>query len=230
MASVPTRTGPSSEIDIQNPKLQALHRAVDGLSDEDERPLVILLDSLDAPRTQILRCVSERCLPPQATPSGQWCSRSVRVLTIDPTSIPAATAFSSSRLRKNRMSIREETELTRAVSLDRTDSATGLAARAGCTTSAPQAPTAPTTPPATMSWTKSEGVSAWDREPASVAPMATIAPNLIPLPTVAAVEIPPDAAPTRPALPTAGPFQSPVRAHCHRSHRLTPLTRCRFYS
>jgi len=40
------RTEPSSEVVIQNPKLQALYHQIDRLSDEDQQALVILLDSL----------------------------------------------------------------------------------------------------------------------------------------------------------------------------------------
>jgi len=40
------RTEPSSEVVIQNPKLHELYREINGLSDEDQQALVILLDSL----------------------------------------------------------------------------------------------------------------------------------------------------------------------------------------
>jgi transcriptional regulator with XRE-family HTH domain len=40
------RTEPTSQVVIQNPKLHALYREIDGLSDEDQQALVILLDSL----------------------------------------------------------------------------------------------------------------------------------------------------------------------------------------
>lgn len=40
------RTGSLSEVEIQNPKLHALYRHINRLSDEDQRALIILLDSL----------------------------------------------------------------------------------------------------------------------------------------------------------------------------------------
>lgn len=40
------RTEPSAEVEIQNPKLQALYSQIIRLSDEDQQALVILLDSL----------------------------------------------------------------------------------------------------------------------------------------------------------------------------------------
>lgn len=40
------RTEPSGEVEIQNPKLHALYHEINGLSDEDQQALVILLDSL----------------------------------------------------------------------------------------------------------------------------------------------------------------------------------------
>jgi transcriptional regulator with XRE-family HTH domain len=40
------RTEPTSEVVIQNPKLHALYREINRLSDEDQQDLVILLDSL----------------------------------------------------------------------------------------------------------------------------------------------------------------------------------------
>ncbi len=40
------RTEATSEVVIQNPKLHTLYREINGLSDEDQRALVILLDSL----------------------------------------------------------------------------------------------------------------------------------------------------------------------------------------
>jgi transcriptional regulator with XRE-family HTH domain len=40
------RTEPTSEVVIQNPRLHALYREINRLSDEDQQALVILLDSL----------------------------------------------------------------------------------------------------------------------------------------------------------------------------------------
>ncbi len=40
------RTEPSSEVEIQNPRLHALYRHIDRLSDEDQQAVIILLDSL----------------------------------------------------------------------------------------------------------------------------------------------------------------------------------------
>ena len=40
------RTEAISQVEIQNPKLQALYREIHRLSDEDQQALVILLDSL----------------------------------------------------------------------------------------------------------------------------------------------------------------------------------------
>jgi transcriptional regulator with XRE-family HTH domain len=40
------RTEPSDEVVIQNPRLHALYREINRLSDEDQQALVILLDSL----------------------------------------------------------------------------------------------------------------------------------------------------------------------------------------
>ena len=40
------RTEATSEVAIQNPKLHQLYHEIDGLSDEDQQALVILLDSL----------------------------------------------------------------------------------------------------------------------------------------------------------------------------------------
>ena len=40
------RTEAISQVEIQNPKLQALYREINRLSDEDQQALVILLDSL----------------------------------------------------------------------------------------------------------------------------------------------------------------------------------------
>jgi transcriptional regulator with XRE-family HTH domain len=38
--------GPSSVVEIRNPRLHALYRHINGLSDEDQQALIILLDSL----------------------------------------------------------------------------------------------------------------------------------------------------------------------------------------
>lgn len=40
------RTEPSSDFGIQNPRLHELYQEINGLSDEDQQALVILLDSL----------------------------------------------------------------------------------------------------------------------------------------------------------------------------------------
>lgn len=40
------RTEPTAQVVIQNPKPHALYRECNGLSDEDQQALVILLDSL----------------------------------------------------------------------------------------------------------------------------------------------------------------------------------------
>ena len=40
------RTEPTPEIRVRNPRLQTLYQQMDGLSDEDQQALVILMDSL----------------------------------------------------------------------------------------------------------------------------------------------------------------------------------------